>query len=327
MKFDGTSIVTGALGQDGFILCKRLRELGSEVVAIARPGSDRLVRKDFLINSGCRVIEQDVGDTVATAELVAAVRPKRIFHLAAAHHASDSGPETPETWQSMLSVNLIATEAFARTATRAGLDCAIVYASSSQIWTAREPEQRVDEATPEEPATFYGRTKVWATDLLHQYRSRHGLRATIAILFNHESPWRSPSFVSRKIAMAAAQAAHGGNGKLCLNNIGSRVDWQAATDVVEALLLMAQSDSPDDYVLASGRTHSVRDFVEAAYRDVGLDWARFVSAERDVPGPALVGVPDKAMRRLGWRPQQSFDQLVRGMVHADAARLRGERVL
>ena len=182
----------------------------------------------------------------------------------------------------------------------------------------------MDETTPVEPATFYGHTKIWATDLLHQYRIRHGLRAMVAVLFNHESPWRSPSFVTRKITMAAARAACGEQAKLRLRNLGSRVDWQAATDVVEGFLLMAKSDMPEDYVLASGCSRSVRDFVEAAYRHVGLDWQNFVSAEHDEPGPSLVGAPDKAVRQLGWRPRLTFDDLIRSMVEADLQRLRGE---
>ncbi len=324
MSFEGVSLVTGALGQDGFILCRRLRELGSHVVAVARPGSDRVTRCAELTNLGCEVIHLDVGDTAAITDLARRACPKHIFHLAAAHHSSDSGVETPEIWQSMMAINVAATEALARAAIRSGNDCTLLYASSSQIWTAREFEHRVDESTPFEPSTFYGHTKVWATDLLHQYRNHHALRATIAILFNHESPWRSPDFISRKITMAAAQAARGDRAKLRVINLASRVDWQAATDVVDAFVLMAKSPIPDDYVLASGRCHSVRDFVETAYKHVGLEWQNLVTAEREEAGPALIGIPDKALRQLGWRPRKGFCDLVCGMVDADLARFRGE---
>jgi len=303
MTLDGTSLVTGALGQDGFILCRRLCELGTQVVAVARPGRHHTARRDVLTGLGCRVVELDVRDAIAVADLVAASRPKHLFHLAAAHHSSDSGPETPELWHAMLAVNVVATEALARMATQISPDCSFIYASSSQIWTARELEHRVSETTPVDPATFYGRTKIWAADLLHQYRIRRGLRAMVAVLFNHESPWRSPSFVTRKITMAAARAARGESASLQLLNFGARVDWQAATDVVEGLLLMAQSDVPEDFVLASGRSHSVREFVDAAYRHVGLDWQRLVSAKRDEPSPTLIGISDKAARQLGWRPR------------------------
>src|SRR5262249_35058150 len=159
---------------------------------------------------------------------VAAVRPAHVFHLAAVHHASDSPAETPDEWHAMTAVNLLATEAIARTCVTEKIDCSFVYASSSQVWTARRPEQRVDATTTVEPASSYGHTKVGASDLLRQYRNRYGLRVMIAVLFNHESPWRASSFVSRKIAMAAARAAGGERETLRLANIGARVDWQAA---------------------------------------------------------------------------------------------------
>lgn len=329
MIFDGTSLVTGTLGQDGFILCHRLHALGAhglsaKVIAVARPGCQHDVRRDALIKLGCRVIDLDVSNTVAMAELVAAERPKHIFHLAAAHHSSDAGPETPEIWQSMTSVNVAATEALASATIRAGTGCSLIYASSSQIWTAQKLKHRVDETTPVEPATFYGRTKISAANLLHQHRKRYGLRASVAILFNHESPLRSPNFVTRKVTMAAARAARGETEKLRLLNLSACVDWQAASDVVEGLLLMAKSEAPDDYVLASGNGHSVREFVEIAYRHVGLDWRRFVTAERDESGPFLVGTPDKAARQLGWQPRQTFEGLIGSMVDTDVARLRGE---
>jgi GDPmannose 4,6-dehydratase len=322
MTLDGASLVTGALGQDGFILCRRLRELGAEVVGVARPGHAHAARRDVLLKTGCRIVDLDLHDTQGAEALVAEVRPNHIFHLAAAHHPAVDHPETPETWRSMLAINVVATEALARAAVSAGLDCSFVYASSSQIWTARGGEQRVDERTPAAPTTFYGLTKAWASDLLRQYRQRHGLRAMVTVLFNHESPWRGADFVTRRISMAAARAAAGDKTKLQLANIGARVDWQAAADVVEALLLMAKSKPAEDYVLASGRSRSVRDFAATAYRHAGLDWQDHVWADLDEQRPHLTGAPDKAMRQLGWRPQHSFEDVVRGMVDADVERLR-----
>jgi GDPmannose 4,6-dehydratase len=323
MRITGPALVTGALGQDGFLLCRRLRELGAEVFGTARPGGGRADRRGILTDLGCRLVDLDLADTAALSDLVAKVRPAHLFHLAAVHHASEAAPETPEVWHSMIAVNVLATEAIARTCVTAGIDCSLVYASSSQVWTAQRPEHRVDETTPMEPATFYGQTKVWASDLLRRYRARHGLRATIAVMFNHESPWRDGNFVSRKITMAAARAAQGDREILTLANIGARVDWQAAADVVEALLLMAASGAPDDHVLASGQSHSVRDFLDVAFGHIGIDWKDRVSAKEDRPGPALVGVATKAIARLGWRPRCAFDELVRGMVDADVARLHG----
>jgi GDPmannose 4,6-dehydratase len=321
MSRQGPALVTGALGQDGFLLCRRLREEGAEVVGLARPGGGEIDRRRVLADSGCRIVELDLCDAAAVADLVAEVRPRMLFHLAAVHHASDNPPETPQVWQAMIAVNVLATEAMARTCVTAGIDCSLVYASSSQVWTARRPEHRVDETTPPEPATFYGQTKAWATELLHRYRDRHGLRTSIAMLFNHESQLRAKSFVSRRITLAAAQATRGIGDVLTLANIGSRVDWQAAVDVIEALLLMAARDPPDDYVLASGRSHSVRDFLDAAFGHVGIDWRDLVQAREDRPGPNLVGIPNKAVAQLGWQPRLSFGEMVRGMVDSDLARL------
>jgi GDPmannose 4,6-dehydratase len=323
MRIKGPALVTGAVGQDGFLLCRRLRELGAEVFGTVRPGGGHADRRRILTDLGCRLVDLDLADSAALAELIGEVRPAHLFHLAAVHHPSHSAPETPQVWHSMIAVNLLATEAIARKCVTAGIDCSFVYASSSQVWTAHRPEHRVDETTPVEPASFYGQTKAWASDLLRRYRERHGLRATIALLFNHESPLRQENFVSRKITMAAAQAAKGDREILTLANIGARVDWQAAADVVEALLLMATAEVPDDYVVASGHSHGVRDFLDAAFGHVGIDWKDCVSPRENRPGPSLVGVPNKAIAQLGWRPRCRFDELVRGMVDADVARLRG----
>ena len=327
MSLDGPSLVTGALGQDGFILCRRLRALGVDVVGVARPGGGHAVRRRVLEQDlGCRIVDADLTDPQPLGALVADLRPASIFHLAAAHHSSHGTVETPDTWRAMIAVNLVATEALAHAAVATGGECSLIYASSSQIWTARDPDQRINETTPVEPATFYGHTKVWAADLLGQYRDRHGLKTFVAFLFNHESPWRSSDFVTRMVAQAAAQAARGDTAPLHLRNIGARADWQAAEDVVEALILMAEAPVPDNYVLASGRSHSVRDVVEAAFGHVGIEWRHRVTADRDQAGPCLIGDPAKARRRLGWRPRVDFEQLVRGMVDADLARLGGEMV-
>ena len=204
------------------------------------------------------------------------------------------------------------------------MDCSLVYASSSQIWTARQPEQCVDEATPVDPATFYGHTKVWASDLLRQYRRRHALKASIAILFNHESPWRSPAFVTRKITMAAARAARGDGTPLRLMNIGACADWQPASNVIDALILMADKPEAGDYILASGRCRSVKAFAAEAYKHVGLDWREYVIADHDKTEPSLAGSAERAVSHLGWRQDGDFERLVREMVDADVARLAGQ---
>lgn len=321
MSLNGPALVTGALGQDGFILSYALRARGREVVGVVRPGAAG-GRRRVLEALGCRLVEIDLTAPAALADLAAEAKPDSIFHLAAAHVASGS-EETPAVWRAMTAVNQQTTEVLAQAALKLG--SALVYASSSQIWTAREAEHVVDETTPLDPSAFYGRTKVAAADMLAHKRNHHGLKASVAILFNHESAWRAPSFVTRKISLAAARAARGDMTPLMLANIGARTDWQAASDVVDALMLMAGAAAPGDYVLASGRSHAVRDFVRMAFEHVGLPWQDTVVAARDQAGPVLVGRSDKARRDLGWRPAQDFAAIVHEMVDADLARLDGAR--
>lgn len=316
MRLNGPALVTGALGQDGFILSRALRSRGVEVVGVARPGGSE--RRRILEGLGCRIAEIDLRDPAPLAALVADIRPGSIFHLAAAHHAAGA-PEDAAVWRAMTAVNQHATEVLAAAAS--GTACALVYASSSQIWTARDAEHVVDEASPRDPASFYGRTKIAAAEALAHFRTHGGLNASVAILFNHESPWRAPSFVTRKISMAAARAARGDRAPLDLMNIGARADWQAASDVIEALMLMAGAAAPGDYVLASGRAHAVRDFVAAAYDRAGVP--PVVAAARDQAGPVLVGNAAKARRELGWRPATGFVQIAEEMVDADIKRLEG----
>lgn len=316
--------MTGALGQDGFILCQQLRARGIEVIGLVRPGHDQPDRSRLLEDKfECRLVELDLRDPPALEAFITRTRPERFFHLAAAHRPAFGEVESVESWQSMIAVNFASTEAVARALVGTGTDCSLVYASSSQIWTARQPEQYVDESTPVDPTTFYGHTKVWASDLLRQYRHRYALRASIAILFNHESPWRSPAFVTRKITMAAARAARGDRTPLRLMNIGTCTDWQSASSVIDALILMADKPEVGDYILASGRSRSVKAFAAEAYKYVGLDWREHVIADHDHSGPSLVGSAERAVSHLGWQQDGDFERLVREMVDADVARLAG----
>ena len=314
----GPALVTGALGQDGFILSYALLARGIEVVGVVRPGASG-GRRRMLEALGCRLVEIDLTASAPLADLAAEVRPGSIFHLAAAHLASGAA-EIEEVWQAMTAVNQHATEVLATAARTQG--SALVFASSSQIWTPTKVEQMVDEATPRVPATFYGRTKAAAMDMLAHHRAHDGLKASVAILFNHESPWRAPSFVTRMISMAAAKAAKGEAAQLTLMNLGARADWHAATDTMGALMLMA-SATPGDYVIASGRSHAVKDFVAAAFDHAGVRWQGVVTGARDEPGPVLVGNAAKARRELGWQPATAFAEIARAMVDADMARLEG----
>ena len=319
-KEPGLAVVTGALGQDGMMLCASLRSRKYPVIAVARPGTGHPERRRWLSDGlGCRIVDIDLRQPRQLGELVASAKPDTIFHLAAVHHSSIAVAPTPEYWRSMVAVNFGVLEELLNVVAANAIDASLVFASSSQIWTPHEVNQRVSEETPVNPSSFYGHTKVWSSDLLRHFRQHFGLRASIAVLFNHESPLRSPSFVTRKITMAAARAAGGDTEPLRLGNIGASVDWQAAADVINALMAMSEAATPDDYILASGIGRPVKDFLSVAYEHVGLDWRKLVVTDGDDPVPSLVGKADKAARALHWRPTWTFEQLVKTMVDADMA--------
>jgi GDPmannose 4,6-dehydratase len=175
------------------------------------------------------------------------------------------------------------------------------------------------------PATFYGQTKMWSRDLLHHYRSRRGLFASMAILFNHESTLRPPGFLSRKITQAAAQISEGEQTDLVLHDVDAEVDWSSARDVVNGMRLMLAADQPADYVLASGQARRVADMLEVAFSHANLDWRNHVRSKvpesSTTPG-VLVGDAQRAEKQLGWQRRDSFDGLMREMVAHDRQLLR-----
>jgi GDPmannose 4,6-dehydratase len=216
-----------------------------------------------------------------------------------------------------LETNFSITQALAFAVLQAGAKSSLVFAGSSQMYTATGIEDRVNEHTPRRPSTFYGHVKTWSTELLAQLRTDFGLRASTAILFNHESPLRRPQFVSRKIAQAAAAIRAGQAVELEIANVRSRVDWCSATDVVRALHLMATASVANDYVIASGTLHSVEDLLEIAFSHCGLDWRQHTKVQAAREEPALCGDPQLIETTLGWRRRVSFEQLIRGMVEYD----------
>jgi GDPmannose 4,6-dehydratase len=217
----------------------------------------------------------------------------------------------------MLATNFLSTKALAFALVEMQSACHLVFASSSQIFTAVQMAHEITEDSPRQPATFYGHTKSWSMDLLAFLRKESGLRASAAILFNHESPRRGEQFVSRKITRAAAQAAAGKGPKLDLQNVGARVDWSSARDVVQALSLIGSSSRPRDFVVASGTLHSVRDLLHVAFAHVGLDWRRFTTFHEDRATPALVGQARALSHALGWKPAIRFEDMVGEMVDHD----------
>ena len=311
-----TALITGVLGQDGSLLAERLLSQGYRVEGVARSVANQPATGPL---SMVRIATAELTDRQAVLALLRDVQPDEVYHLAAFHHSSqESSVSTAmEGKDAMLAVNFLATKTLAFAIAEMAAPCHLVFASSSQVYTALRARHAIDEADPRQPATFYGNAKSWSMDLLAFLRRESGLRASSAILFNHESPRRGTQFVTRKITRAAALAKAGMPPRLALQNIGARVDWSSAHDVVAALSLMASSPVARDYVVASGTLHSIRDLLTVAFRHVGLDWQQFTSYQDDRETPALVGTTHAIERDLGWQRSTTFEQMIVEMVEHD----------
>ncbi len=313
------SLIVGARGQDGSLLAERLLRDGEPVVGIVRPGT-------ATVSAGFPLHALDVTDAAALEALVAQVQPKRLFYLAAVHHSADGGPgDRHALWSAMTAVNCLGAVNAVRAILRTAPDCRLVFAASSQMYTPHGADLRVDETTPRAPRTFYGHTKAWSQDAIAFARTHDGLHGATAILFNHESPRRPPSFVTRKITRAAAAIHLGLETALRLADLGGRADWCSAEDVVDALLRMADAPSPGDYVIGSGTIHSVSQLLDCAFGRVGLEWRRHVAADRETTTPVVQADPGRIRAALGWQPTRSFEALIHAMVDNDLALLRAGR--
>ena len=323
-----TALITGILGQDGSLLAELLLERGYRVVGIARPGAVASLDAELRpLLARCEVVLLDrarpASETWAT-ELVARVQPDEVYHLAACHRSSDPNlRDDPAQQQRMVEVNLSAGLALAHGLLALGHG-SLVMAGSSQMYSPRVPTLRVDERTDLAPSTFYGVTKASCMRALRWLREKQGLRASSAILFNHESPRRALGFVSRKITLAAARIAAGLEQTLTLADLSSQSDFSSAADFADGLHLMATASEPDDRVLASGELHSIEDLCEVAFTAVGLAWRdHVVSANPPGQRPTIVGSPLRMESELGWKRRRAFSTWVEEMVDADRRRIEG----
>jgi len=323
------ALITGITGQDGSYLSELLLEKGYEVHGIIRRASTfNTGRLDHLYQDphvqGVRFFLHygDLSDSVNLVKLLYDLKPDEIYHLAAQSHVRVSF-DIPEYTADITAVGTIRILEAIR---EAGVRCRFYQASSSEMFgKVAEVPQR--ETTPFHPRSPYAVSKVFAYWATVNYRESYGLFAVNGILFNHESPRRGETFVTRKITRAVARIKAGLQDKLYLGNLDARRDWGYAPEYVEAMWRMLQHDSPDDFVIATGETHSVREFCEEAFGHVGLDWKQYVAYDPRYERPAevdlLVGDASKAKRILGWEPRVRFKELVRLMVDADIAALNG----
>lgn len=324
------ALITGITGQDGSYLAELLLDKGYEVHGIIRRASSfNTGRIDHLYQdphiNGVRLFLHygDIADSTNLIKLLYRIQPEEIYHLAAQSHVRVSFdiPEYTGDVTGLSTIRIL--EAIRET----GLTSRFYQASSSEMFgKVREIPQR--ETTPFYPRSPYGAAKVYAYWVTVNYRESYGMFACNGILFNHESPRRGETFVTRKITRAAARIKAGLDRKVYLGNLDARRDWGYAREYVEAMWLMMQQDEPDDYVIATGETHSVGEFLEEAFARVGLDWRDHLEIDPKYYRPAevdlLVGDAGKAKARLGWTPQTTFKDLVALMVDADLAALENK---
>jgi GDPmannose 4,6-dehydratase len=319
-----TTFVTGITGQDGTYLVERLLAEGVEVHGLVRPG-DGAVAALGARHPGVVLHQGDLGDDDRLAGLVAEVAPDEVVNLAGISSVATSWQEPVLTARLSGLAVAVLLEAAHRVQETTGRPVRFLQASSSEIFGQPDVEPQ-DERTPVRPVSPYGSAKAFAHHQVGVYRGR-GLHAATAILFNHESPLRPTTFVTRKITAAAAAIGRSGSGTIALGNLDARRDWGWAPDYVDAMLRALRHGVPDDFVVATGRTHSVRDFAEAALRRAGVgdDWERFVEVDPRFVRPAdasvMVGDPSKAERELGWRRTVEFEEVVARMVEHDLEQL------
>ena len=333
MSAEGTTkraLITGISGQDGSYLAELLLEKGYEVHGIVRRSSSfNTDRIDHLYHDpheqGVRLFTHygDLADSVALVKLLYELQPDEIYHLGAQSHVRVSFDIPEYTFD----VTGAGTVRLLEAIREAGVSPRFYQASSSEMFGAAPPPQ--NEQTPFHPRSPYGVAKVAAYWATVNYREAYGMFAVNGILFNHESPRRGETFVTRKITRAVARIAAGLQDKLYLGNLDAQRDWGYAPDYVEAMWLMLQADEPDDFVIATGETHTVREAVEIAFARQGLDpgrasWRSIPKYYRPSEVDVLLGDASKAKEKLGWEPKVRFKELVELMVDADVAALQDQ---
>ncbi len=324
------ALITGITGQDGSYLAEILLEKGYDVHGIIRRASSfNTSRIDHIYDHENLTLHYgDLCDSSALTKLLYDLKPDEVYNLGAQSHVRVSF-DIPESTGDMVGIGALRILEAIR---EAGLIEHVRYyqASSSEMF-GKVQEVPQTEDTPFWPRSPYACAKVYAHWLTVNYRESYDLHASSGILFNHESPRRGETFVTRKITRAATRIKMGLQDKLYLGNLDAKRDWGYAREYVEMMWLMLQQDRPDDYVIATGETHSVREFCQAAFAALDLDWEEFVEYDKRYERPAevelLIGDPAKAKAQLGWEPKVKFKELVEIMVEADLKLARREKAI
>src|SRR5260221_4703589 len=303
-------LVIGCAGQDGTLLVEALSRAGDTVTGLTRSG----------IVLGEPRGPFDIRDAGQVRGLISRLRPDEVYYLAARHHSSEAPtPQDADLFRESLEINALALIAFLEAIRTASPSSRLFYASSSHVFGSAGPPIR-DEQSPINPESIYGISKAAGMHACRFYRNTHGVFASTGIMFPHESPLRREGFVSKKIVRGAAEVKRGLAERIALGDLEAAVDWGYAPDFVSAMRSIVASHAPDDFVVATGICHTVREFAEVAFSSVGLDYREHVESRPDLlrrrPG-AYAGNPAKLMRLAGWRPTIGFGDIVRLLVKAE----------
>jgi len=317
------ALITGITGQDGSYLAELLLSKGYEVHGVVRRSSsfnteriDHLYVDPHEDKPRLKLHYGDLNDASSLQSIVEEVQPEEVYNLGAQSHVRVSF-DIPEYTAEITALGCVRLLEAIR---KKGVGCRFYQASSSELY-GKVVETPQKETTPFHPRSPYAAAKAYAFYLTQNYREAYGMFATNGILFNHESERRGETFVTRKITRAIGRIKHGMQKDLYLGNLDAKRDWGHAADYVEAMWLMLQVDKPDDFVIGTGETHSVREFAEKAFALAGLEYKDFVKIDPRYFRPAevdlLLSDPTKAKTVLGWQPKVGFDELVRRMVESD----------
>ena len=326
-----TALITGITGQDGSYLAEFLLQMGYKVFGIVRRSSslntsriDHVFQESQIANRSLHLLFGDLGDTSSLNKILRMVRPDEIYNLGAQSHVRVSFDIPDFTGE----VTGLGTLRLLEAIRESGIHPRFYQASSSEMFGKVQAIPQ-NEQTPFYPRSPYGVAKLYSHWITVNYREAYDMFACSGILFNHESPRRGETFVTRKITKAAARIKLGIQDSLYLGNLDAKRDWGFAGDYVKAMWLMLQQDEPDDYVVATGETYSVRDFLDLAFGSIGLDWKNYVQHDPRYTRPAevdlLVGDAQKARKVLKWQPSVSFEELVSMMLENDL-RLEREKI-
>ena len=326
------AFITGITGQDGYYLAAHLLDLGYEVHGtLRRSSSFNTSRIDNLISKHSKdkrlnLYYSDLLDSSSLNNLINSILPDEIYNLAAQSHVAVSFKNPVFTTQT----GTLGSVSILEAVRNLDYECKFYQASSSEMYGGAN-EEMLNEDSLFEPKSPYAASKVFAHNMTKLYRESYNLFCSNGILFNHESPHRGETFVTRKISRAVGRISLGIQSKLTLGNLDASRDWGYAKDYVEGMWMMLQHDTPDDWVLATGTTQTVKDFVEEAFKIVNLEWSDYVETSEKYYRPNevnyLLGDSSKAQKELGWKPKTSFKDLVKIMVESDIELAKRESVL